>query len=340
MLLFRKLAFSLSQEAAMNHSSRCALLAVALAVGMAPIGATLLGLWPGLPPVLSLALIVLALAGLLLHGLLVRHLSATDVLARVHERCATEQQGRARAEQALADTHEALCRLIRQQEQVRETERNRIARDIHDDLGQHLLALKIEVQLARHGTGAASASAAPGRLASPAPATLERLAYNVDQTIAALRVVIDNLRPMALEDGLQAAMEQHLREFSRLNGIGYQLITGADPDASAAWCDLDVVLLRILREALANVVRHAQASEVWVALKRGERAVTLEIRDNGIGMAPPPTASAGGVPSTRGCGLAGIADRVAAAGGSFAIDSGPGAGTVLSMSIPVPVPQR
>lgn len=119
-----------------------------------------------------------------------------------------------------------------------------------------------------------------------------------------------------------------MREFSRLNGIGYQLITGEGGNACPR--DLDVVLLRILRESLANVVRHAQASEVWVALKRGDKDVTLEIRDNGIGIARTPDAA------PRGCGLAGIADRVAAAGGSFAIDSGPGAGTVLSMSIPLP----
>ena len=312
----------------MNHSSRCALLTIALVAGVAPIAATLLGLWPGVQPVLSLALIGLALAGLLFHQLLVRHLGAADVLAAAQARCAAEQQARSRAEQALGERDDALHRLMRQQEQVRENERNRIARDIHDDLGQHLLALKIDIELASHG-------AANGQ-AAPAPATLARLARNVEQTIAALRVVIDNLRPMALEDGLQVAMEQHLREFSRRNGIGYQLITGAEPSAGAGWRELDVVLLRIFRESLANVVRHAQASEVWVALKRSDNAVTLEIRDNGIGMAAPPAGAPGGATSTRGCGLAGIADRVAAAGGSLSIDSGPGAGTLLSMSLPLP----
>ncbi|MDB5962685.1 MAG: two-component sensor histidine kinase [Massilia sp.] len=289
----------------------------------------MLGLWPGTQPLLSMAMTGMALAALVFHCILVRHLGAADALASAREQVKREQHARGKAEQALAETHDALYRLIRQQEQVRESERNRIARDIHDDLGQHLLALKIEVQLARHGE---ACNPAPG------PSTLERLAENVDQTIAALRVVIENLRPQALEDGLQVAMEHHLREFSRLNGIGYQLIAGADHAGGPFDRDLDVVLLRILRESLSNVVRHAQASEVWVALKRSDKDVTLEIRDNGIGIAAPPVASpdSANAAAPRGCGLAGIADRVAAVGGSFAIDSGPGAGTVLSMSIPLP----
>jgi len=310
----------------MNHASRCAIVSLAALACAAPIAAAFLGVWPGVQPFVSIAVLGLVGAGMLFHSMLVRHLGAADVLAQVRQACQDEKQGRLRAERALADTHDALCRLIRQQEQVREAERSRIARDIHDDLGQHLLALKIELQLASHGAGPSTA---------PGPTTLARLADNVDQTIAALRVVIDNLRPAALEDGLQVAMEHHLREFSRLNGIGYKLIAGADVATGPAQRDLDVVLLRILRESLANVVRHAQASEVWVALKRGERDVTLEIRDNGIGMAA--TASE---PVQRGCGLAGIADRVAAVGGSFAIDSGPGEGTVLSMSIPLPAANK
>lgn len=310
----------------MNHASRCALVAVAAVASVGPTAALMLGLWPGSQPLLSMAVAGLAVAGLTFHSLLLRHLGAADALAASRERLAGEQQARQQAERALADTHDALCRVLREQEQVRETERNRIARDIHDDLGQHLLALKIEVQLASQG---APADPAPGA------SVLARLAGNIDNTIAALRVVIDNLRPLVLEDGLQVALEHHLREFSRLNGIGYQFIVDQDQakEIAAVGRDFDVILLRILRESLANVVRHAQASEVWVALHRNGQHITLEIRDNGIGMAPP-AAGAG----ARGCGLAGIAERVAAVGGSFAIDSAPGAGTVLSMSIPLPRP--
>lgn len=309
----------------MNQFSRCAFLSAALFVCATPIGATMLGLWPGSQPLLSLAVAGLAVCALVFHGLLIRQLGAADALAASHQRADAERQQRLKAEQSLADTHDALCRLIGQQEQVRETERSRIARDIHDDLGQHLLALKIEVQLASHGASADI---------PPAATTLARLADNIDSTIASLRVVINNLRPPALDDGLQVAMEHQLREFSRLNGIGYQLVAAAEQAGGAWQRDLDVILLRILRESLANVVRHAGASEVRVALGRSDTSVTLEIRDNGVGIARAPLAGAPAAP--RGFGLAGIADRVAAVGGSFAIDSGPGAGTVLSMSIPLP----
>jgi signal transduction histidine kinase len=83
-----------------------------------------------------------------------------------------------------------------------------------------------------------------------------------------------------------------------------------------------------LQESLSNIVRHAQATEVKIALRRNGDQLTMQVRDNGIGMA--------GRPASRGCGLAGMADRVAAAGGQFAIDSEPGAGTLLSLSVPLP----
>ena len=308
----------------MKHASRCAIVSLAALVCATPVCAALLGLWPGSHGLLCLAVAGLALTGLLFHGLLLRQLNADDAACQLRQRWDDEQRARARAETALADTHDALCRLVCQQEQVRETERQRIARDIHDDLGQHLLALKIEVQLARHGT--------------PDATPWARLASNIDQSIAALRTVIDNLRPQALGDGLQVAVQHHLRECSRLSGIDCQLVAGADctPDQLSNFGnlgnlgDLDVLLLRIVRESLANVVRHAQASTVRVALSRGERDVTLEVRDNGIGM------PAGDTQRTRGCGLDGIADRVAAVGGRFAVDSAPGKGTVLSLSIPLP----
>jgi signal transduction histidine kinase len=308
----------------MNLFSPSAFLTAALLACAAPLGAAMLGLWPGAQALLSLAVAALALCALLFHAMLVRRLGMVDALAAARQALEDERHTRLKAEQAVADAHDALCRLVRQQEQVREAERNRIARDIHDDLGQHLLALKIEVQLACQGAAGA-----------PAATDLARLADNIDSTIASLRVVIDNLRPPVLEDGLQMAMEQHLREFSRLHGIGYQLVAAADHASSAWQRDLDVILLRILRESLANVVRHAQASEVRVALRRSDTSVTLEIRDNGIGIAGA-RAQGEALRAPAGFGLAGIADRVAAAGGSFAIDSGPGAGTVLSMSIPLP----
>jgi signal transduction histidine kinase len=210
---------------------------------------------------------------------------------------------------------------VKQQEQVRETERNRIARDIHDDLGQHLLALKIELSQMQVST----------RVVHPhVHQKIGRLLQHLDQAIGSLRTVINDLRPPALEHGLRSAMEAQLSEFSRISGIRHQL--KADPGAFHAKSDrsVDAMLFRILQESLANVARHAQATEVKITLVRSVDLLTLQVRDNGIGMAVHPP--------TRGCGLAGIADRVAAAGGRFVIDSQPGAGTLLSLSIPLSRP--
>jgi signal transduction histidine kinase len=285
-------------------------------------GATFGGAATGNPgfvqPVALIAVPWLMLVGWGFHVLLGRHLRIVDRLAYCDTQLGSERHARQLAERALADTQTSLCRLTNQQEHVRENERNRIARDIHDDLGQHLLAFKIELSLIQVGTSAAHPLVNQH---------VGRLMHSVDLTIASLRVIINNLRPLALEQGLQSAMETHLSEFSRLNGIRHEL--DFDPAAFDRNRDgaVDAMLFRILQESLANVVRHAQATEVKIALNRSGDQLTLKVRDNGIGMA--------GHPAARGCGLAGIADRVAAAGGRFAIDSEPGAGTLLSLSIPL-----
>jgi signal transduction histidine kinase len=266
-------------------------------------------------PVALIAVPWLILVGWGFHALLGRHLRNNDRLAYCDAQLGIERHARQLAERAQADTHTGLCRLIHQQDHVRENERNRIARDIHDDLGQHLLAFKIELSLIQVSTSGAHPLLHQH---------VGRLLHSVDLTIGSLRAIINNLRPLALEQGLQAAVETHLSEFSRLNGISHEL--DFDPDAFDRKRDgaVDAMLFRILQESLANVVRHAQATEVQIAFKRSGDQLTLKIRDNGIGMA--------GLPAARGCGLVGIADRVEAAGGRFAIDSEPGAGTLLSLS--------
>lgn len=297
---------------------RLAAPALALAA-LAGAGATASGNVASFHPVLLIAALWLVLLGWGFRAVLARHLRFNDRLAYSETQLGIERQARQLAERALADTHTSLCRLIHQQEHVREQERNRIARDIHDDLGQHLLALKIELSLMQ-----ASSSVTPARLHQQVGGLLR----GVELTIGSLRSIINDLRPLALEQGLQTAMETHLSEFSRVNGIRHELEAGPDaflPNRDRA---VDAMLFRILQESLANVVRHAQATEVKIALRRDGDQLTMRVRDNGIGMA--------GQPASRGCGLVGIADRVSAAGGQFAIDSEPGAGTLLSLSVPLP----
>lgn len=276
------------------------------------------GDWPYAQPLLPVAVLWLILLGWGFHAMLGRHLRFHDRLAYSEAQLGLERHARLQAEKSLGDHHTNLCRLIQQQEHVRESERNRIARDIHDDLGQHMLALKIELSLMQVSTSGAH------------PLLHQKvggLLRSLDLAIASLRAIIKDLRPVALEHGLQSAMETHLTEFTRLNGIQHEL--EADPEAFQPHPDrgVEAMLFRILQESLANVARHAQAAEVKIALVRSGDQLTMNVRDNGIGMA--------GHPATRGCGLVGIADRVTAAGGKFVIDSTPGAGTLLSLSIPL-----
>ena len=150
---------------------------------------------------------------------------------------------------------------------------------------------------------------------------------NIDLTIASLRAIINDLRPLALEAGFVSAIEWQLNEFSRMHGIRHDLRIDRDVASAGADRECETMLYRILQESLSNVVRHAHATEIMVDLQRSGDAFKLKVKDNGIGM---PVALVSG-----GCGLAGIRDRVGAIGGSFAIDSLAGVGTILSLSIPL-----
>jgi signal transduction histidine kinase len=209
-----------------------------------------------------------------------------------------------------------------QQSEVRDDERQRIARDIHDDLGQHLLSLKIELSLLRMNAGSAHPMLRQ---------RLDTMAGNLDQTISSLRAIINNLRPQGLEQGLRAAIEGQLAEFARLNNVHCNFEADAQAFAHGADEQRDAALFRILQEALANVARHARATELHVALRLQAARLVLTVRDNGVGM---PREQAGAA-CAQGCGLDGIGQRVAQAGGRFAIDSEPGAGTELSLSFPL-----
>jgi signal transduction histidine kinase len=233
-------------------------------------------------------------------------------------RLVEEHYRRAQAEMALQAALARVGMLSAGQDQVRSEERSRIARDIHDDLGQNLLALKIELSMLQLGAGAAQ----PGLRHK-----LSTMGEHLDGAIASLRCVINDLRPAALGDGLHAAVVRQLEEFTRLSHITYSL--DATPDAFEGRLDTDPMVFRILQEALSNIARHAQATDVAVSLLRQHDQLQLKISDNGIGL----PASA----SPHGCGLHGMRERVATIGGQFDVYSRPGAGTLIKLSIPLPV---
>lgn len=220
---------------------------------------------------------------------------------------------RVQAAQELADARRQICRLAANQHSLRDAERRRIARDLHDDLGQHLLALGID---------AGSLAACHPALHQP----LEQLQERIQHATRALRAIVHDLPAEALDAGLESAVQRQIDQFSRLSGIRCRL--DAEPDAFATPDGgIEAVLYRVLQESLSNIVRHAQASEVCVGLCRQEHSLSLTVRDNGVGL-PQPTAR-------RGHGLRGIAQRVSEAGGRFDIASTPGTGTALTMSFPI-----
>ncbi|MEG1325470.1 MAG: sensor histidine kinase [Janthinobacterium sp.] len=218
-------------------------------------------------------------------------------------------------EQLRADAEQA--RLANGQRKAREQERLRIGRDIHDDLGQHLLTLKIDLSMLQTGTHGAAPHLAQ---------QLAVIARNVDLTIAALRCVIHDLRPPALDAGLRAACEQLLADFTRTTGIGCGCDYRLDASAGRAH---DALLYHVVQEALANIARHARATHVRLSLQQTGATVTCRISDDGIGLS--------GSPPRLGCGLSGMHERVAAAGGSLHIDSRSGTGTTLRVSLPLPI---
>jgi len=252
---------------------------------------------------------LLAIAALVLLWRQYQQRAELDALRRL---LSVEREQRALSERALADTRKQVCHLSGSQQSLRDAERRRIARDLHDDLGQHLLALSMDVR------------ALAERHAALGP-PLTRLDQHLQHASRAMRSIVRDLQPEALESGLQGAVQQQVEQFSRLSGIPCRL--DAEPAAFSAGADdgMQHVLYRVLQESLSNIVRHAQASEVCVGICRQQHSLSLTVRDNGVGLPPAP----------RGRGLRGIAQRVAEAGGRFEIASAPGAGTALTMSFPI-----
>ena len=237
--------------------------------------------------------------------------------ARLQAGLSHERDVRALAEQALADTRRQVCHLSSSQQALRDADRRRIARDLHDDLGQHLLAMSFEL----------------GALAAQHPELAEAL-RQVDERIAltlrSMRSIVRDLQPEGLRDGLRGAVEAQVAQFSRLSGIACELDAVSIAADGRAAGGMDQVIYRILQESLSNIARHARASQVSVGVSRAQDRLSLTVRDNGVGIA-----ASGAITARPGNGLRGMAERVAEAGGRFDVATAPGSGTALTMSFPL-----
>lgn len=220
---------------------------------------------------------------------------------------------------ALELSQERLRALSRRLLQVQEQERARLARDLHDDIGQVLTALKIQLEsLARGGMP-----------------QLQECANTTQHALERVRQLSLSLRPLQLDDlGLVAALRSHLDRQARIAALTPHFDAAAAPLAVAA--DTETACFRVAQEAINNVLRHAGAANVWVRLYVDHGHLGLSVRDDGVGFdleSARKRAAAGGS-----LGVVSMEERVAVSGGSFELRSTPGQGTELLATFPLSRP--
>lgn len=221
------------------------------------------------------------------------------------------------SEKHLEQSNQQLRELTTRREEAREDERKRIARDLHDELGQILTALRMEISILRMQFGAGN------------PLMLEQIKNiltQVDSTIQVVRNVASKLRPSVLDMGIVTALEWQVAEFAKRSDIHFDLeidelgITLDDERATA--------IFRIVQESITNVTRHAEASNVYISLFRHADEYVLEIVDDGKGFESEKS-------EKKTFGLLGIRERALMLNGTADISSSPGSGTRITVRIPV-----
>src|SRR6185436_13447641 len=242
------------------------------------------------------------------------------LVSAVHRalREASERAERKRAEDQLRQSHEQLRALSVYLQYVREQERMRIAREVHDELGQALTGLKLQLTWLT------------GRLPRNLKALHDRtrsMAEHIDETIQTVRRIATELRPGLLDTaGLLAALEWQAHEFQVQTGIECTVKTAVK---ETLWDqDLNTAFFRIFQETLTNIIRHARATRVNVRLAEADGSLILEVRDNGCGI------SEAEIHNTKSIGLLGMRERAALLGGTVQLRGEPGKGTVVTVRIP------
>jgi len=225
---------------------------------------------------------------------------------------------RKRATEELHRSLDQLHALAARLQSVREEERTTVAREIHDELGQAMTAIRLDLAALRRelppdGKGAAL--------------RIERLLKLADETIQSVRRIATELRPGVLDDlGLAAAVEWAAEEFQTRTGMECHVSLpdseiSLDPERATA-------LFRIFQETLTNVARHAHATEVKVRLARSNGDLFLEVHDNGKGI------SEGELSESQSLGILGMRERALVLGGELTITGAPGKGTTVNVRIP------
>lgn len=234
-------------------------------------------------------------------------------------RYATERK---RTEDQLEDTVDRVRTLSQRLEMVREQERTRIARELHDQLGVRLTCLKLDL---------ARLQSLMGESVFPLEKMEEKIHSmngEVDTTIASVQRLVAELRPGVLDDlGLVAAIEWQCRDFERRSGI--QCVCTASQEEIPLDRMQATAAFRICQEALTNVVRHAQATHVRVRINQADGHLLLEIKDDGIGIFPDKLSD------SKSFGLLGMRERASGLGGQVAIAGLSDKGTAVTLRLPL-----
>jgi NarL family two-component system sensor histidine kinase YdfH len=201
------------------------------------------------------------------------------------------------------------------------TERQRLARDLHDTLAQGVAGFIMQVE-------AANAQLTQDHVAL-AHDILQQALDGARATLAEARGAIDDLRTLTSAHDLAALMEQEIQRFRHATGLPCTVDLTALALVPAA---LDEPAMRAVREGLTNVARHAQAAQVWVRVVCRDQMLAVEVQDDGIGFDPPTLTTRAGH-----YGLTGLQEQARLAGGALEVTSAPGRGTTICLCIPRPV---
>jgi signal transduction histidine kinase len=222
------------------------------------------------------------------------------------------------ASEQIRTSREQLRALASRLQKVREEERTEVAREIHDELGQALTGLKLDIAWMKNRLPR------DHEMMTQCVSVIQR----IDQTLTAVRRIATALRPSVLDQlGLAAALEWQGQEFRARTGIAVEMEVLTDdspiPD------DLGSSAFRILQESLTNIARHANATRVKIRLEQTPSGLTLEITDDGIG-APDMC-----LDGTKSLGVVGMRERALACGGEFSITGKPNRGTSVLLRVPL-----
>jgi PAS domain S-box-containing protein len=236
----------------------------------------------------------------------------------------TDITARRRTEEALRESEHQLRSVSSQLLTAQETERRRISRELHDELGQSLTIMKLRLALLVKGLRRDQVD-----LQREVKGTLSY----IDQTIEEVRRLSRDLSPSVLEDlGLPAGVRRLVKEFVKLNKlrVSLEILEGIDKLLTR---DAEIIIYRIIQEALTNIGKHAKAGKIRLAIERHDGAVRVLIEDDGKGFDP--VQSSGPQRAQSGLGLAIMKQRVRMLGGHLELWSEKGKGTRLSFSIPL-----